>query len=186
MKCFNTFFQSAVTARREGDKNPNSSVVVETMKLLANKYFGYQIMDRSRQTVKKYLSKEKTPGAINNKMFKRLGYINDQLYEVQLVKSEIEHKDPINVGLSLLQYAKLSLRELYYNLFDKYSDVTMFEELEMDTKLLYLSLSDDNLYYSIRPAMKKEWKSLRSGDCTDAFSANSKKNSSLVLAALSI
>ena len=35
-KCFNTFVQSAVDARREGDENPNSSVVAETMKLLAN------------------------------------------------------------------------------------------------------------------------------------------------------
>ena len=80
MKCFNNFFQSAVNARREGDKNPNSNVVVETMKLLPNKSFGYHIMDRIRHTVTKFLSKEKTRGAINNKMFKRLGYINDQLY----------------------------------------------------------------------------------------------------------
>ena len=35
-KCFNSFVQSAVDARRKGDENPNSSVVAETMKLLAN------------------------------------------------------------------------------------------------------------------------------------------------------
>ena len=35
-KCFNKFVQSAVDARRKGDDNPNSSVVAETMKLLAN------------------------------------------------------------------------------------------------------------------------------------------------------
>ena len=34
-KCFNSFVESAVDARRQGDKNPNSSVVAETMKLLA-------------------------------------------------------------------------------------------------------------------------------------------------------
>ena len=33
-KCFNNFVQSAVDARREGDENPNSSVVAESMKLL--------------------------------------------------------------------------------------------------------------------------------------------------------
>ena len=31
-KCFNSFVQSAVNARRQGDENPNSSVVAETMK----------------------------------------------------------------------------------------------------------------------------------------------------------
>ena len=41
-KCFNNFVQSAVDARRQGDENPNSSVVGETMKLLANSSYGYQ------------------------------------------------------------------------------------------------------------------------------------------------
>ena len=57
--------QSAVVARREEDENPNSSVVAETMKLLANSSYGYQIMDRSRHNVTKNLSDEKTHGAIN-------------------------------------------------------------------------------------------------------------------------
>ena len=84
VKCFDNFVQSAVDVRREGDGNPNSSVVAETMKLLANSSYGYQIMDRSRHTVTKYLSDEKTHGTINTKMFKRLDHINDQLYEVEL------------------------------------------------------------------------------------------------------
>ena len=46
-KCFNSLVRSAVDARRKGDENPNSSVVAETMKLLANSSYGYQIMDRS-------------------------------------------------------------------------------------------------------------------------------------------
>ena len=53
-KCFNSFVQSAVNARRQGNENPNSSVVAETMKLLANSSYVYQIMDRSRHTVTKY------------------------------------------------------------------------------------------------------------------------------------
>ena len=35
-KCFNSFVRSAVDARRQGDKNSNSNVVAETMKLLVN------------------------------------------------------------------------------------------------------------------------------------------------------
>ena len=68
MKCFNNFVQSAVNARREGDKNPNSNVVAETMKLLANNSHGYQILDWSRPTVTKCLTDEETHGANNNKM----------------------------------------------------------------------------------------------------------------------
>ena len=100
VKCFNNFVQSAVDDRREGDENPNSSVVAETMKLLANSSYGYQIMDRSRHTVTKYLSDEKTHGAINTKLFKRLDHINDQLYEVEMAKAEIEHREPSLLAFS--------------------------------------------------------------------------------------
>ena len=61
------------------------------MKLLANSSYGYQIMDRSRNAVTKYLTDEQMHSAINSKMFKRLNHITDQLYEVELVKPEIEH-----------------------------------------------------------------------------------------------
>ena len=111
-KCFNNFVQSAVDARRQGDDNPNSSVVAETMKLLANSSYGYQIMDRSRHTVTRYLNDEKTHSAINSKMFKRPNHITDQLYEVELVKTKIEHREPIIVGFFILQYAKLRMLDL--------------------------------------------------------------------------
>ena len=73
IKCFNNFIQSAVNTGREGDENPNSGVVAETMKFLANSCYGYQILDGCRHIVTKGLSDEKTHGAINNKMFKCLG-----------------------------------------------------------------------------------------------------------------
>ena len=150
VKCFNNFVQSAVDARPERDENPNSSVVAETIKLLANSSYGYQIMDRSRHTVKKYLSDEKTHGAINTIFFKRLDHVNDQLYEVELAKAEIEHREPIIVGFFILQYAKLRMLKLYYNFFERFCDVNKFEELEMDTDSLYLALSEKELYDCIR------------------------------------
>ena len=78
-KCFNSFVQSAVDARRQGDKTPNSSVVAETMKILANSSNGYEIMDRRHHTVRKYQFDENTHSAINSKLFKRLNHIIDQL-----------------------------------------------------------------------------------------------------------
>ena len=68
-KCFNGFVQSVVYARREGDENPDSSVVAETMKLPGNSSYGYQIMDRSRHTETLYLIDEKRHKAINNRLF---------------------------------------------------------------------------------------------------------------------
>ena len=126
-KHFNSFVQSAVDARRHGDENPNSSVVAETMNFLANSSCGYKIMDRSRHTATKYLTDEKTHAAINSKLFKKLDHVNNSLCEVELAKAQIEHKEPIIVGFFILQYAKLRMLELYYNIFTRFCDVNKFE-----------------------------------------------------------
>ena len=171
-KCFNNFVQSAVDARRKGEENPNSSVVAETMKLLANSSYGYQIMDQSRHTVTKYLGDEKTHAANDSKLFKKLDHLNNSMYEIELAKGDIEHKEPIIVGFFILQYAKLRMLVLYYNFFTKFCDVNKFEDLEMDTDSLYLALAEKELEDCIRPEMRAEWQRLRSNDCVDNFTAD--------------
>ena len=116
-KYLNNFVQSVVDARREGDEKPLSGVAAETVKLLGNSSYGYQIMDRSRHTITKYLNDEKTHKAINEPLLKRLNSVEKDLYEVELLKSTIEHREPIIVGSFILQYAKLRMLELYYNFF---------------------------------------------------------------------
>ena len=76
-KRFNILMQSAVDAKKQGDENPNSGVVAETMKLLANSSYGYQLKNLSRHTVTKYLTDEKTHAAINSKLFKKLDHLNN-------------------------------------------------------------------------------------------------------------
>ena len=83
------------------------------MKLLANSSYGFQIVDRSRHTVTKHLSDEKTHAVINSKLFKKLNHVNNSLYEVELAKPQIERKDPIIDGFFILQYAKLRMLDLY-------------------------------------------------------------------------
>ena len=156
MKCFNNFVYSAVNARKVGDENLNSSAVAETLKLLANSSYGYQIVDRSRHVATKLLSDEKTHGAINNKIFKCLGYIIDQLHEVGQVRNWTQ-REPNSVGIFALQYAELRMLELYHTFFGKFCDFTKFEELEMDADALDLALSEKDLYDFIQPAMKQGW-----------------------------
>ena len=183
-KYFDNIVQSAVDARRQADENPNSSVVAETIKPVANSSYGYQIMDRSRHTVTKYLTDEKTHSAINGNMFERLNHITDQLYEMELVKQEIEHREPIIVGCFILQYAKLRMLELYYNFFKNFCDTDKYEELEMDTDSLYLALFGENLEDVFFPEKRAEWDQLRSKDCTDNFTANAIDNFSPELAVM--
>ena len=101
-----------MNARLQGDENPNSGVVAETIKQLTNNSYGYQIMDRSRYTVTNYLNDGKTHSAKTSKKFKLLNHITDQLYEVELVKLEIEHKEAVIIGLFVLQNAEPRMFEL--------------------------------------------------------------------------
>ena len=110
--------------------------------LLANSSCGYQVMGRSRHTVTKILTDEKAHVVLNTKLFKLLNHINDQLYEVELAKADVEHRILIIVGFFKLQYAKLRMLELYYNFFERSSDVNNFEELEIDIDSLYLVMSE--------------------------------------------
>ena len=93
-------------------------------------------------------------------------------YEVELAKAQIEQKEPITFGFFILQYAKLRMLEMYYNVSTKFCDVTKFEELEMDRDLLYLALAEKELEDCIRREMTTEWQRLRSNDCVDKFTAD--------------
>ena len=94
------------------------------------------------------------------------------LFEVDLAKAQIEHKELIFVEFFILQYAKLRILELFYNFFTKLCDVNKFEELKMDTGLLYLALAEKNLGDCVRPEMSAEWQRLRLIDCVDSFTAD--------------
>ena len=146
------------------------------MKFLANSSYGYEIMDRSRHNVTNYLNDEETRSAISNKLLKRLNFIIDQLYEVELVKSEIEHREPIKIGFFILQKAKLRMLELYNNFNKKFCASKKYEELEMDTDSLYLALSEAIIEDNILPEKRNEWETIRSRYCTDSFSANATGN----------
>ena len=58
-KVFNNFVQYVVDARRVGYENSISGVVAETMKFLAKRSYGYQILDRSKHTLQKTLETKK-------------------------------------------------------------------------------------------------------------------------------
>ena len=133
-------------------------------------------MDRSRHTETKYLNDEKTHKAINGIFFKKLNNVSKELYEVELVKSKIERREPIIVGFFILKYGKLRMLGLYFISFDKYCDVNIFKELEMDTDSIYLALIHDNLYECFRPSKKSRVGSSEGTRFDDSFKADAVRN----------
>ena len=109
------------------------------MKLLANSSYGYQIIDRSRHTMTKYLSDE-DKCSYQERTFKELDHVNNASYEVEITKPQIERTEPIIVRFFILQSAKLRMLQLYYNFSTDFCDVHKFEESEEDTDSLYLNI----------------------------------------------
>ena len=116
-QCFETFVNGVVEARRQGDLNPDSAVCANIEKVVGNSAYGYQIMDRSTYTRTKYVIGSCVNTLVNDKMFRKFNELPNELYEVELGKSKVEHKEPIIVGFFILQYAKLVMLELVYNFF---------------------------------------------------------------------
>ena len=78
---------------------------------------------------------------INSRFFKSLNELPDQIYELELSKTHIKHKEPIIVGFFLLQYAKLTTLQLKYNFISSFCDRNKYELIEMDTDSPYMALS---------------------------------------------
>ena len=95
------------------------------------------------------------------------------LKEVELLKSTIEHREPITVCFFILQYAKPRMLEFFYNFFHKYCNENKFEKLEMSTDSLYL-LSAEKLKDFILPDKKTQWTQIRQKDCRNELKADAK------------
>ena len=78
--------------------------------------------------------------------------MNNSLFEVELTRTQIEHKEPIIVGSFILQYANPRRLELYYNFLTNFCDVKMFDGLETDTD----SLAEQELEDYMRPQVRAE------------------------------
>jgi hypothetical protein len=182
---FKEFVNNMVEARRKGDENPQSGVVAETMKLISNSSYGYQIMDRCRHSETRYVKEDTACKLINKKQFKDYTQIDEDLFEITSAKSKTIHKEPIVVGFFILQFAKLRMLELYYNFLDKFCDKSKFEEIEMDTDSLYMAISVDtinDLVFTMRnncthlTDTQLQWLEMRSRDCRDDFEADPECN----------
>ena len=79
------------------------------------------------------------------------------MYDVELAKAEIEHKETIIVGFFILQYAKLRMLQLFYNFFTKFCDLNKLEDLKMDIDSLYFALGGKEMEDCIRPEKTTEW-----------------------------
>ena len=140
-KCLNKITKVAVNARKQNDENPNSSVVAETVELLMNSSFDYEIMGRSWHIVSNYLNDEKRHCALNCKKFKRL---NDN---TNYLVTKLDWQSP---KMSTENQSLLDL--LYYNMLNReiWSSITIFPKFFLTLTIIKNLKRTPNLYLALR------------------------------------
>ena len=101
--------------------------------------------------------------------------MNDNLYEVEPVKTKVEHKKPVIVGFFILQYAKLHMLEFYYN-FSKILWLQFIRGNGNGHKFALLSGSTWCSRGFIEAELKETWNTMRRIDCSNELLANSASN----------
>ena len=96
-------------------------------------------------------------------MLKRLGHINDQLYEAELaiLISNITNHRSLQHTIRRIEYVGALLKLLF---FTKFRDADKYEEMEVDTDSLYLALAIKEFHDCIRSAKMQVWEMLSSKD----------------------
>ena len=167
-RCFKGFVEEVSNARREGDKNPDTGIIADTMKTNGNAGYGSLIMDQTKHRQIKYVQGEnETCLKVNEPRFRKLECLDpaEQYYEIEMAKQKIKLDLPIQLGYFILQYAKLRMLEFYYDFMDVYVDRSNFEYCEMDTDSAYMAISGACLEDVIRPEMKTKYLQGLTGFC---------------------
>ena len=117
--CFQHFGESVSTARRNGDVDPDKSIIADTMKLLGNSAYGKTVTNVDRHRDIKYCTEVGTSLLINNKRFRQLDVVAEDAYEVTSNKARVTYDLPHHIGFFVYQYAKLRMLEFYYDFVDR-------------------------------------------------------------------
>ncbi|XP_052693820.1 uncharacterized protein LOC128172088 [Crassostrea angulata] len=167
--CFKSFVRDVSDARRQGDVDPSKAILADTRKLEGNSAYGSTIMNQENFQEVKYIRGEgKAMVEINNPQFKKLTSLLDdeELYEIEKHKKNINLNLPIQIGYFILQYAKLHMLQFYYDFMDRYVDRADFEYCEMDTDSAYMAISGETFQSVIKPELRQIYKHSLEGHCT--------------------
>ena len=163
--CFQHFGESVSTARRNGDVDPDKSIIADTMKLLGNSAYGKTVTNVDRHRDIKYCTEVGTSSHINNKRFRQLDVVTEdayevtsnKAYEVTSNKARVTYDLPLHIGFFVYQYAKLRMLQFYYDFIDRYVERPLYQYCEMDTDSAYIALAGDSIDDLVAPEHREHY-----------------------------
>ena len=166
--CFKEFTSTITYARREAETDPTKQIIGQTFKIIGNSAYGSMLMDKLKHNEIKYVKGvEEAEKMINSKRFKKLSTLDEEeeLYEVELRKKVLHMNIPLQIGFTILQFAKLRMLEMYYDFIDYFFERNHFELGEMDTDSLYFGFTKENMNEMLKEGKREEFTDLLYNHC---------------------
>ena len=142
--------------RRMADLDPNWKIRGETSKTKGNCAYGGTIMNKAKHGRVTFTSEQNLPNHVNNPRFKALEELNDGIYEVEKGKKKVVLDTPIQIGVAVYSYAKLSLIE-FWEFINKYLVTDLYQVMQCDTDSLYLAFARETIDECVKPGLEDEW-----------------------------
>ena len=155
--CFQRFGESVSAARRAGDADPDKSIIADTMKLLGNSAYWKTVTNIDRHRNVKYCTEVGTSACINNKRFRQLDVVTDDVYEITSNKACLTYDLPLHIGFFVYQYAKLRMLQFYYDFVARYVERPLYQYCEMDTDSAYIALAGDTIDDLVAPEHREHY-----------------------------
>ena len=156
-KAFGDFAKEVSAARLAGARDPDKEILANTFKLWGNSAYGRTVMRKDKHNSIKYSDESKVENYILNPLFKRVELLQDDFYEVEMIKSLSKFELPIQIGFFVYQYAKLKMLAFYHDFIDKYVDRKDYQLMYMDTDSGYFAFSGDCIDDIVKPEMRDEY-----------------------------
>ena len=167
VRCFKNFVEQGVDGRRQSDSDPNLSLLGDTFKILLNSSYGSCLLNKENFSDTRYLEGEtKLKIEVSKPEFRKATQLADEIYELDMGKKRITMDVPVQIGFTILNYAKLRMLEFYYDCLCKYIPRNKFECVQMDTDSLYFGLAHQNLQDAVYPHLRSEFVKQIVGTCS--------------------
>ena len=163
---------------RKAAQDPSRAAHANKQKLTGTSAYGATLLNKEKFDNIYYVGENEALLKHNDPKFRSSTYIGDAIYEVHMAHKVMKNDIPKQIGLFVLQYAKLRMLQFYYDCLDRYLDRSDFEMAQMDTDSLYFAVSkynsdqqDDLASHPLIPIVKEafleEFKSKLYDHCED-------------------
>ncbi len=169
-RCFRDFGEQVTVARSPRRPESGHESIRNPQQVVGNSAFGGTILNKEKFRKVKYLQGfRQACMAVNDPRFQSMCELDEDYFEGEFANSRITMDMPLQLGYSILQYAKLHMLAYYYDFVLKYVDRADFELLEMDTDSLYMALSASTFPDIVRPSLRQQFDSSLMSHCSDDY-----------------